>query len=87
MHGLGYERYGVQGGDWGGVIAARLARQHSESVLGLHLNFPAGLVPAPAGSISHEETSGFSAWMRSARAKARTPAAAHEAAYARIRFT
>ena len=46
---LGYERYGVQGGDWGAIVGARLARAHPEAVLGLHLNFPAGLVPLEDG--------------------------------------
>ncbi len=45
MSDLGYARYGVQGGDWGAHIGARLARAHPEAVVGLHLNFPAGLVP------------------------------------------
>lgn len=43
MTALGYERYGVQGGDWGAVIATALALQHPESVVGLHLN----LIPSP----------------------------------------
>ena len=53
MHGLmrelGYERYGVQGGDWGAIIATRLAREHPEAVAGLHLNFAGPLLPPPAG--------------------------------------
>ncbi len=44
MQALGYQHYGVQGGDWGAVIGARLARAHPEAVVGLHLNFPALLV-------------------------------------------
>ena len=44
MRDLGYARYGVQGGDWGAHIGARMARAHAEAVAGLHLNFPAGLV-------------------------------------------
>lgn len=36
MRDLGYERYGVQGGDWGAVIAAELVRKHPESIAGLH---------------------------------------------------
>lgn len=52
---LGYDRYGVQGGDWGAIIGARLARQHPEAVLGLHLNFPAGLVPLEGTTPSAEE--------------------------------
>ena len=54
MRGLGYERYGVQGGDWGAHVGARLARAHPEAVLGLHLNFPAGFVP-PEGEPGAEE--------------------------------
>ena len=46
MRDLGYTRYGVQGGDWGAIIGARLARRHPDAVVGLHLNFPAGLVPS-----------------------------------------
>jgi len=39
---LGYERYGVQGGDWGMFIGARLAASQPQHVLGLHLNFVMG---------------------------------------------
>ena len=56
MRELGYERYGVQGGDWGANVAARLATQHPEAVLGLHLNLPAGLVGRAEGeALSAEE--------------------------------
>lgn len=40
MHGLmrelGYERYGVQGGDWGAAIGVELAQKYPDSVAGLH---------------------------------------------------
>jgi microsomal epoxide hydrolase len=36
---LGYARFGVQGGDWGGSIAARLGHAHAEKLIGLHVNF------------------------------------------------
>ncbi len=36
---LGYSSYGLQGGDWGAVVSAALARRHPTSVLGLHVNF------------------------------------------------
>ncbi len=49
MRELGYERYGVQGGDWGGIIAPALARQQPDAVLGLHVNFGVGGPPPPAG--------------------------------------
>ena len=34
---LGYERFGAHGGDWGSTITEQLARQHSDSVLAIHL--------------------------------------------------
>ena len=64
MRSLGYERYGVQGGDWGAIVGARLARQHPEAVLGLHLNFPAGLVPPAEGDTPTEEERAYLEWTR-----------------------
>ena len=53
---LGHERYGVQGGDWGSIVGARLAHQQPEAVIGLHLNFPAGIVQRrPGEELSEEE--------------------------------
>ncbi len=37
---LGYERYGVHGGDWGTLLGARLARRHPESVAALQISMP-----------------------------------------------
>ncbi|HEY3499009.1 MAG TPA: epoxide hydrolase [Polyangiaceae bacterium] len=34
---LGYERFGVHGGDWGSTVGDQLARSHPASVIGLHL--------------------------------------------------
>jgi microsomal epoxide hydrolase len=42
---LGYERYGTQGGDWGGIITARLGAAHPEHIAGCHLNFIIGVPP------------------------------------------
>jgi epoxide hydrolase len=39
---LGYPRFGVQGGDWGSIIGHKLAADHPEAVLGLHLNLGLG---------------------------------------------
>jgi microsomal epoxide hydrolase len=39
MAGLGYRRYGTQGGDWGASVTARIACLHPERVVGVHLNF------------------------------------------------
>lgn len=35
---LHYDRYGVQGGDWGGLTASVMARHHEEHLTGIHLN-------------------------------------------------
>lgn len=35
---LGYDRYLVQGGDWGGYIASRLGFDHAEHIIGIHSN-------------------------------------------------
>lgn len=58
MRALGYERYGVQGGDWGAIIGSRLAGSHPEAVAGLHLNFP----PLPRPADDAELSPGETAW-------------------------
>ncbi|PZC46187.1 MAG: Pimeloyl-ACP methyl ester carboxylesterase [Chloroflexi bacterium] len=45
MAGLGYDRYGAQGGDWGAGISARLAHRHRNHVVGAHLNMIAVAPP------------------------------------------
>jgi len=45
---LGYERYGIQGGDWGSIISSRHAFNHPEQTIGLHLNMLIG-GPPPGG--------------------------------------
>jgi len=44
---LGYDRYGVQGGDWGAIVAANMAELRPDGVLGLHVNLMN--VPPAAG--------------------------------------
>lgn len=39
MDRLGYSRYGIQGGDWGSLIARDIAHEAPSHVIGLHLNF------------------------------------------------
>ena len=39
MAGLGYERYGAQGGDWGSTVTANVADLAPDRLIGLHLNF------------------------------------------------
>ncbi len=36
--GLGYGRYGIEGGDWGGFITAPFGYHHPENLIGIHLN-------------------------------------------------
>lgn len=42
---LGYERYGVQGGDWGSLIATQTALVDPAHVCGVHLNMVVALPP------------------------------------------
>lgn len=42
MNELGYERYGIQGGDWGAFIAQIQAGDQPKAVVGLHLSFGSG---------------------------------------------
>ncbi|MEX0856108.1 MAG: epoxide hydrolase [Gemmatimonadota bacterium] len=62
---LGFERYGVQGGDWGSIIATQMARLHPEALVGLHLNFVAS-APAPPDGV---EPSAEEVAYRAARAR------------------
>lgn len=43
---LGYAKYGTQGGDWGGIITARMGAAHGANIAGVHLNFIIGAPPA-----------------------------------------
>jgi len=47
MDRLGYSRYGIQGGDWGSLIARDMAYQAPEHVIGLHLNLITVAPPNP----------------------------------------
>jgi hypothetical protein len=60
MKRLGYKRYVAQGGDWGSVVADKMACQARAGLLGIHVNMPATVPadvakaindgdPAPAG--------------------------------------
>jgi pimeloyl-ACP methyl ester carboxylesterase len=44
---LGYTRYGIQGGDWGSLIARDMANEAPSRVIGLHLNLLAAPPPNP----------------------------------------
>jgi pimeloyl-ACP methyl ester carboxylesterase len=56
MTALGYERFGVQGGDWGAGIATWLAAKLPARLLGLHLNYiPSSYAPAVEGPLTPDE--------------------------------
>ncbi len=59
MKRLGYERFGVQGGDWGAWVAIAICRENEERVIGAHLNYvPPRYMPTPGedgGVITQEE--------------------------------
>ncbi len=42
MNGLGYSRFGAQGGDWGASVATCLGLMYPASLIGLHLNYIPG---------------------------------------------
>jgi len=39
VEGLGYEKYALEGGDWGGIISWCMGRNHAENIRGIHLNY------------------------------------------------
>jgi microsomal epoxide hydrolase len=53
---LGYRRYAAQGGDWGSFITSRLACDHPDRLLGIHLNLmPLRRDPATVANPTPEE--------------------------------
>lgn len=44
MTGLGYDRYGAQGGDWGSAVTTQIGRNVG-SCVGIHVNMPIALPP------------------------------------------
>ena len=61
MQGLGYQRFGLQGGDWGAIVSTALAMQFPNVVSGFHLNFLAGGFPPPAADAPDPERAYFAA--------------------------
>lgn len=43
---LGYNNYIGQAGDWGSLILRLLAINHSDAIIGLHINFPVAAIPS-----------------------------------------
>src|SRR5581483_9224321 len=55
MSRLGYERYGVQGGDWGATISRDLAAIDADHVIGAHLNMYTTRPPQDATDLTDDE--------------------------------
>jgi len=45
MRGLGYERFGAQGGDWGAMVTTYLGAEHADVTAGIHLNMVVAFPP------------------------------------------
>ena len=54
MNGLGYQRFGAQGGDWGASVASCLGHAYSSNVVGIHLNYIPGSFQPFTGAGTHE---------------------------------
>ena len=52
---LGYQRYGAQGGDWGGGITTRLGWSYPESLIGIHVNLLWYFSPPPADQMTEDD--------------------------------
>jgi pimeloyl-ACP methyl ester carboxylesterase len=52
---LGYDRYGIQGGDWGSIVSRWHAHNHPDHAIGLHLNMLIGGRPPEGGDPSSAE--------------------------------
>jgi microsomal epoxide hydrolase len=61
---LGYERYGVQGGDWGAFVAAKLATTQPERVTGIHVNFVSAPPPDRPGPEDADAMEQVQRWRR-----------------------
>jgi pimeloyl-ACP methyl ester carboxylesterase len=78
---LGYQRYGVQGGDWGAIIGTQVAIHDAPHVAGLHINMCTGAAPAsgdPNAGLSDAEKE---------RLKVRQTFQAEETGYQQIQGT
>jgi len=54
---LGYQRFGVQGGDWGSIIASRIGHAYPKNVIGVHLNMVALGPPEGRKALTGDEDS------------------------------
>ena len=66
MRGLGYPRFGAQGGDIGANVSTVLGWKHSESVAGIHLNYIPGSYSPYTGPGSRELSAAEKQFLESA---------------------
>src|SRR5207253_639456 len=52
MRGLGYTRFGAQGGDWGAMVSTYLGARHADVVAAIHLNMVIAFPPDPANPVA-----------------------------------
>jgi microsomal epoxide hydrolase len=55
MAGLGYDRFGAQGGDWGAMVTTFLGADHAARLIGIHLNMVIAFPPDPANPVAGVE--------------------------------
>lgn len=65
MEKLGYEQYGLAGGDWGAIINRYLANHYPERLIGMHSNMI--LAPAPEDAAVRDNVTEAEASLRSTR--------------------
>ena len=51
MQGLGYRRFGAQGGDWGSMVSTYLGANHGDVCAGIHLNMVIAFPPDPQNPV------------------------------------
>lgn len=52
---LGYERFGVHGGDWGASVTAQLAHEYADCIIGAHMSLPVLLSVSYYSGLSPEQ--------------------------------
>jgi pimeloyl-ACP methyl ester carboxylesterase len=78
MERLGYDRYGVQGGDWGAQIATRMGALAPERCAAIHLNMPIASRPDDQVELTDDDEADLAAMAAFQR---------EEAAYAHLQST
>ena len=64
MAGLGYDRYGAQGGDWGAQVSTRIGASDPAHCAAIHLNMPVAAPPDPAVPLTDEDQADLAAMER-----------------------